>query len=64
MIIETLAPKTQLEETPKVEGVAISFDKVVCIISPATLNPAPQIIEARTRGILIFKITRLLISSL
>jgi hypothetical protein len=33
--------------------------RVVCIISPETESPAPAIIAAKTRGILMFQIMRI-----
>ena len=44
------APNTAALETPKVEGEAIGFFKVDCMISPDTESPIPAKRAARRRG--------------
>ena len=47
--IERLAPKVAASDTPKVEGDAISFLRLLCIIAPEAVKPAPAIRAANTR---------------
>ena len=61
-IIDKFAPNTAAFETPKVEGDAITFPNVVCIINPLTAKPAPAIKAARILGTLIFHIIFILVA--
>ena len=57
-IMERFAPNTAPLETPKVEGDAMALFRVLCIIRPATLRPAPATMAASTRGMRIFQMIR------
>ena len=61
--MERFAPKTAAFETPRVEGEAIGFDRVLCIMRPDTESPAPAIRAASILGILIFQIILIAVGS-
>ena len=53
-MIDKLAPNTAALETPKVEGLAMGFFKVDCMIRPAMDSPAPATMAAMVSGKRIF----------
>ena len=59
-IIERFAPNTAALETPSVEGDAMGLLRFVCITRPDAESPAPAITAARTRGMRMFQMMRLL----
>ena len=49
-MMERFAPNTAALDTPIVEGEAIAFESVVCMMRPETESAAPAMSAASTRG--------------